>query len=258
MYKIIANWKMNGSQSLCDEFILWAQRWQDEISRRAIGHLLELVICPPFVYLERLASGLQSYANVKLGAQNCSEFPEGAYTGEVSCRMLKETGCRYILLGHSERRSFFKENADNIKNKFIFAKKNGIIPIVCVGEDKITDTGAAVLAIKSQLGGLFQYLQTTDSEFYLAYEPVWAIGGTVLPDLEYIEGAAMNVQALLPNCSQSAIFYGGSVNSANIEKILNCQGITGVLVGSASLEPENFHKIVLQLCDFASELMIKR
>ena len=248
---------MNGSRSLCEEFILWAQRWQNEISLRNIEHLLELVVCPPFVYLERLAAGLRSYKSIKLGAQNCSEFAEGSYTGEVSCNMLKEVGCKYILLGHSERRSFFKENADNIKNKFIFAKKNGIIPIVCVGEDKIMDSKAALLAIKSQLGALYTYLQTADSEFYLAYEPVWAIGGTVLPDLDYIEAAALAVHNLLPAHGEKSFFYGGSVNSTNIEKILNCRGIIGVLVGSASLEPENFNKVVLQVCDLAVKSMRK-
>ncbi|MDP2934750.1 MAG: triose-phosphate isomerase [bacterium] len=220
---IVANWKMNPPTS-------------SEAEKLFAGvKKLDAVICPPFCYLD--AKIWSSGAKFTLGAQNCHWEEKGAYTGEISPKMLKSMGVKYVIIGHSERRAHFKETDEMINKKLKAALKFGLIPILCIGEKKDKDAEIVVdKQLKEDLNGI---IEKDVKKIVIAYEPVWAIGTGNFCDSQKAKKALRWIQEKTSN----KVLYGGSVNS-KISTDYTKVGFDGLLVGGASLNAEEFIKIV--------------
>ncbi len=226
---IVANWKMNPVT------IKEAKGLFNSISEGVKNiENSEVVICPPFIYLP-LLKGLI------LGAQDCYWEEKGAYTGEVSVAMLKEMGCKYVIIGHSERRKYFNETDEIVNRKVRSTLEAGLIPIVCIGEterEREMDKTEGVLEkeIKQGLDGV------DISKIIIAYEPIWAIGTGNPCDVEEARRMKEIIQKMVSK--NIKILYGGSAKANNAEGYLKQAGFDGLLVGGASLKAEEFIKIV--------------
>lgn len=210
-----------------------------------------VVLCPPFTALTEVAAAVEG-SQILLGAQNVYWERDGAYTGEVSAWMLKDIGCTYVIIGHSERRQLFGETDDSVNKKIRAALRAGLKPIVCVGEtEQQREDGRTEEIITRQVGkGLADLDDEQMADIVVAYEPVWAIGTgkNATPD------QAQEVHALIrklvgekPGRSVAdslVILYGGSVKPANADELLSQPDINGALVGGASLDADSFEKIV--------------
>jgi len=185
-----------------------------------------VVLCPPFPFL-------QKGENYILGAQNCSSNNEGAYTGEVSPKMLKDSGCKYVIIGHSERREFFNESDKEINAKIKICLENKLKPILCVGE-KLGEDKKIVLKAQLKEG-----LKGIKEKVIIAYEPIWAIGTGKTCKNEDILNSFNFIKKIVKD---SFVLYGGSVNSKNAKEIINITD--GVLVGGASINKEEFLNII--------------
>jgi triosephosphate isomerase len=220
---IVANWKMN-PVTLAEAKKLFS-----------VVKKLDAVICPPFCYLG--AKIRPAGAKFSLGAQNCHWEEKGAYTGEISPKTLKSMGVEYVIIGHSERRTYLQETDEMINKKLKAALKFGLVPILCIGEKEGEDAKAIV---EKQLNeDLKEIIENDAKKIIIAYEPVWAIGTGNFCDPQ----KAKNVLNLIKRRINNPVLYGGSVNSeisADYIKI----GFDGLLVGGASLDAEEFGKIV--------------
>ncbi|MBI3419198.1 MAG: triose-phosphate isomerase [Proteobacteria bacterium] len=238
MKLIAGNWKMNGTRA--DALKLAQGLVVAEIGKRNV----EVAICPPFPLLEGVAAAIKG-SGIHLGAQDCSSFEAGAYTGDVSAPMLKDLGCAYVILGHSERRAQHGENDALVKAKMTAAHKAGLKVILCVGEkDARMPEGPRRVFIKSQL---LQSLapSTSVENTVIAYEPVWAIGSGLTPSPEQISSIHAAIHGFLPAALDAMrVIYGGSVKADNALDIVNLAGVDGALPGGASLEAESFVRIV--------------
>ena len=235
--KIIAsNWKLNGSFNFIN-------RYFDELKLQEIDNLNNLnIFCPPSIYIEYLT---KKYQNLNLGAQECSNYKEGAYTGEISANMLQDTSCKFCLVGHSERRQIFNQTNKDIKIKINNLISCGINPIVCIGEtldQKNNDLTKKVLL--DQITNSIPKIASSKTVI-LAYEPIWAIGTGLTPSLKEIEDTHSFVKNEKKYFENYKILYGGSVNSSNASDIMNLDNVDGVLVGGASLNPLEFKKILI-------------
>jgi triosephosphate isomerase (TIM) len=211
----------------------------------------DIVIAPPFTAISTAAEAAKN-TNIAVSGQNVSWSKEGAFTGEVSAPMLAEAGCRYIIIGHSERRQLFRESDDNVAKKTLMALEGGLIPIVCLGETgEERDGGLTEEVLRRQFSGGPGALTPEEfSRILLAYEPVWAIGTgrTATPEI------AADAHRLLRRCagerfsvpiaSALRILYGGSVKPDNIKGLMAQEELDGALVGGASLDPKSFASIV--------------
>lgn len=231
---IVANWKMN-----CN--IFEAKKLASEIVdglKRINYKNLEIVLCPPFTALSTLYS-LVKLPNLILGAQNCHFLPCGAYTGEISPKMLKDF-CQYIILGHSERRRYFAEDDSLINRKIKGALEYNLKPIICVGEWKKGEKSEGILnQVKKAISGL---KEKEIKNLVFAYEPVWAIGTGDEAEPSY---ANKIIKEIKKSVSEDIpVLYGGSVDSSNISGFVKQPLIDGALVGGASLKAKEFLKIV--------------
>ncbi len=234
---IVANWKLNPITSKeAEELFNSVKHGVKDIEN------IETVICPPFIYLP-LLKGLT------LGAQDCYWEEKGAYTGEVSVAMLKEMRCKYIIIGHSERRKYFNETDEIVNRKVKTTLEAGLIPIVCIGEtegEREMDKTESVLEkeIKEGLNGV------DFSKVVIAYEPIWAIGTGNPCDVEEAKEMNLLIRRIISKLYDSAaskkirILYGGSVKANNAEEYLKQAEFNGLIVGGASLDPKEFVKIV--------------
>lgn len=222
---------------------------------------IDVAICPPSVYLFPMAKAIAE-TTIALGAQNCWSEPSGAFTGEISAAMVMETGCHYVILGHSERRNTIgpKDANGNIageSNEMIAAKvravfDNGMIPIVCIGETLAQrDANETEQVLSSQLAGSLASVRPEEAAtLVIAYEPVWAIGTGRTATTEQAQSAHAHIRGQLVERygAQSAnairIQYGGSVKPDNAFDLMRCQDVDGALVGGASLKPNDFVKII--------------
>lgn len=211
----------------------------------------DVVVCPPFTALDAVSKEV-SGTKVGLGAQNMYVETEGAFTGEVSPMMLKDIGCRYVIIGHSERRAYFHETDASVNQKLLVAHKFNLIPIVCLGETlKEREEARTEEVIARQFKGAFQQIANKEmSKTIIAYEPVWAIGTGKTATPKQAEEVHRFIRRLL---SQSfakevsdhvRILYGGSVKPDNIAELIKERNIDGALVGGASLKAEFFIQIV--------------
>lgn len=217
--------------------------WQDNFNA-------DVVICPPDVYLQQTAE-LLSARSIFLGAQNVSEYWQGAYTGEVSAQMLADLDCRFVIIGHNERRRLVHETDDQIAQKFIAAQRANVTPILCVGESlQHREQGLQLRVIKAQLDAVFS--QTGKECFVnavLAYEPVWAVGTGVTASPEQASEVHRFIREQLgADADKIRILYGGSVKAHNAGELFAKPDIDGALLGGASLNPEEF----VSICKTAS------
>jgi triosephosphate isomerase len=212
---------------------------------------VDIIICPPSPSLV-VAKTLTKGSSIRIGAQNMSQHDDGAYTGEVSAKMLASIGCEFVILGHSERRQYFKETNELVNAKVKKAIKTGLTPIICVGETlEERESGITDMVISTQVKGVLHELDTADIEkSIVAYEPVWAIGTgkNATPD------QANEVHALIrkivskltswPVAEKLIIQYGGSMNAQNASLLLAQPDIDGGLIGGASLKADAFMAII--------------
>jgi triosephosphate isomerase (TIM) len=242
---VVGNWKMHGTQDAARELALAVR----DGLKRPRG--VEVVVCPPFTALPAVSEILKGAA-VALGAQNCHWEAQGAFTGEVSPAMLAELGCRWVLLGHSERRHVFRETDEEINRKVVAALRHGMRPVLCVGEtDEERRQGLTFTVVEGQLRAGWSGLSAEDlARCVLAYEPVWAIGtganATPAQAAEvhgYLRGLVSEV-ASKELAQSTRILYGGSVKPDNAAELLALPDVDGALVGGASLEAESFAAIV--------------
>jgi triosephosphate isomerase len=211
----------------------------------------DAAICPPYIDLA-VALAATAGSNVGIGAQNLAAGKEGAMTGEISGHMLKTIGCKYVLVGHSERRQFFGENEAGVLSKTLAALEYGLTPIVCVGELLAQrESGSTESVLDAQFeGGIASLTPEQFSKIVIAYEPVWAIGtGKVASPEQAAEAHAFirgRVAARFGTTQAQAIriLYGGSVKADNVKGLMEKGDIDGALVGGASLDPKSFAAIV--------------
>jgi triosephosphate isomerase (TIM) len=247
MKKLIAgNWKMNGSLAANEALMAALASGLDA------QPACEIAVCVPAPYLSQV-SALKStdsrLAPVELGAQDVSTHAAGAYTGEVSASMLGDLGCRYVIVGHSERRQYHAESDALVADKAKAALAAGITPIVCVGETLAErEAGHTEEVVKRQLAAVIHANGHCISEIVVAYEPVWAIGTgkTASPEEAQAVHAVLRAQlkAATDQWARVKILYGGSMNAANAASLLSQADINGGLIGGASLKAEDFLKII--------------
>ena len=238
---IAANWKMNFTLSEAREFVLQLLHMSQEYTE--ILEKAEFLICAPYVFLSAL-SEYSKQGVVSFGGQNCSVHDKGAYTGEISAGMLKDVGCSHVIVGHSERREYHKEDNILVNEKAKAVHQNGLSAIICVGESrKEREANLQEEVIERQL---FESVpkNAISENTIIAYEPVWAIGTGKTPSPEDAGQMHSFIRAFLTkNYSQGEkmrILYGGSMNSGNAEKLLTTPNIDGGLIGTASLKFEEF------------------
>ncbi|EFE28648.1 triose-phosphate isomerase [Filifactor alocis ATCC 35896] len=240
---IAGNWKMNKTVSESVEFI-------EELKKEELDKEVECVVCAPFISLERLSIASKNTA-IKLGAQNVSQYDNGAYTGEISTSMLKDLNMEYVILGHSERRQYFLETNEVINQKVQKVLSSKMTPILCVGETleeresrKMNDVIAT--QIKEGLANLsFEQAKGV----VVAYEPIWAIGTGKTATSDQANEMAMFIRKQLRKLFQDvaediSILYGGSVKPNNIKEIMVQSDIDGALVGGAALKVDSFAELV--------------
>jgi triosephosphate isomerase (TIM) len=243
---VAGNWKMNKTVGEAQALVRDLRGMVSMIRDR-----VEMVVAPPFTALYPVKKALED-SNVGLAAQNCHWEASGAFTGEVSASMLKEIGCQYVIVGHSERRQFFGETDETVNRRAQAVVKAGMTPIVCVGETlQEREAGRTLEVVTRQVkGGLAGFSAAEVAAFVLAYEPVWAIGtGKVATS-----GQAQEVHAHIREqltalfgreaAEQARIQYGGSVKPDNAAELLGKPDVDGALVGGASLKAADFAAIV--------------
>lgn len=224
-----------------------ALRLVKSISAERLSDNIELIIAPPFVYLESVKKILKK--EIKLSAQNISWGERGAYTGEISALMLKNIGCDYVIIGHSERRYKIGETDEMINLKIKAAFKAGLNPILAIGEKEQNDDIVKIL--NSQIINALDGVDVRDvSKIIFAYEPVWAIGTGISDTSDHALSAALLIRKIIGTIYTKdfaldlPVVYGGSVISANAADFINQSGVNGALVGGASLEADEFLKII--------------
>jgi len=247
--KIVAgNWKMNKTR---DEGLALVSELTNMIRDEVRGSA-QVVLCPPFVHLTAVGKLIESYDNIRLGAQNCHQKASGAYTGEISATMLRSIGVEYVILGHSERRQYFGENNELLKEKVNIALENGLTPIFCCGESLAQrEQGIHVDFVRRQLTeSLFHLNNEQLRRIVIAYEPIWAIGtGKTATNAQAQEMHAALRAHLAARYGQELageirILYGGSVNAGNAAELFASPDVDGGLVGGASLKSREFTDIV--------------
>jgi len=246
--KIVAgNWKMNMDLA---EGLKFTESIEKHFKEKSPGKS-EVILCTPFIHLHG-ASAILKNSEVALGAQNCAAEASGAYTGEVSAWMVKSTGAEYVIIGHSERRSYYNEDDKLLNKKTLLAINSGLKVIFCCGEVlNEREEGKHFLVVKKQLEeGLFSLTEAQMDMIVIAYEPVWAIGTglTATPDQaqemhQYIRGLVRGKYG--NDCAEKlSILYGGSCKPSNAAEIFSKQDVDGGLIGGASLKKEDFAAIV--------------
>ena len=245
--KIVAgNWKMNldksSSENLVKEILESTQEKKD----------IQIVLSPPFVYLEQIVKDCVSRTDVLIAAQNCSAYDNGAFTGEVSTNMLKSIGVDYVIIGHSERRQFFSESNDVLMNKISLSLSNNLKVIFCCGEDiNQREKDLHFEIIKDQLKSTVFKLSANDfSKIVIAYEPIWAIGTGKTATSDQVQEIHGFIRSLIINnynkdiSNNTTILYGGSCKPSNAKAIFSEDDIDGGLIGGASLKSADFTSII--------------
>ena len=248
---VVANWKMNGNLKANDQWLCAALPQMNGTRLHC-----DVAVCAPSVYLPQLVIGFEHSATL-VGAQNCAQYAQGAYTGEVSAAMLADIGCDLVIVGHSERRTLFGETDETVAEKAKMAFDHGVMPIVCVGETlQEREAGQTIEVVSRQLravldkAGIMPLVAGA-----VAYEPVWAIGTGKSASAEDAQAVHQALRAVLAEVDEEAaqrtrILYGGSVKANNAPELFAQPDINGALVGGASLKAEDF----LAICHCADNL----
>ena len=242
----VANWKMNFNSSDTKSFL---ENWEKkDFNNKEV----KTIFCPSFTELNTTAELLQN-SDSELGAQNVYYLSNGAYTGEISCRMLKDLGCNWVIIGHSERRAIFGETDEMVCHKLDKLTSENMYPIVCIGETKDErENGKTEEVLSRQLLVAFENQKGKNIEHtVIAYEPVWAIGTGITATIDMISEAHQCIRNIFNtngfNGNEISILYGGSVTNENAAELSNITDVDGFLVGTASLDVEKFYAIYNQL-----------
>ncbi len=237
---VAGNWKMHGSLAANKRLLEGLQAGL----HAAAG--VQYAVCVPYPYLTQAEAAL-SGSCIAWGAQNLSEWPQGAYTGEVSGAMLRDFGCRYVLVGHSERRALYGETDKQVAAKFQAAQGSGLIPILCVGETlQERESGVTEIVVARQLAAVFESSGVgAVANAVIAYEPVWAIGTGRTATPEQAQAVHAFIRSIVARhdaklAAELVILYGGSVKAANARELFAMADIDGGLIGGASLVAEEF------------------
>lgn len=236
---VVGNWKMHGSRAATAQLLAGLKEagpWNADVA-----------VCVPFLYIAETALALTG-ASIAYGSQDCSSHEQGAYTGEVSSAMLADVGCRYAIVGHSERRAYHAESDQLVADKAKAALAHGVTPIVCVGETRAErEAGQTEAVVKRQLAAVIHTLGHCTGEMVVAYEPVWAIGTglTATPAEAQAVHAVLRAQlhAATDKSGAMRILYGGSVKADNAAELFSQADIDGGLIGGASLKVADFAAI---------------
>lgn len=242
---VLGNWKMNGEfrtvKSLCEAL----NRVTADVKH------VDLAVCVPFPYLSYVRENIDHH--IALGAQNVSAYDNGAYTGEVSTSMLNDLDCRYVLVGHSERRALCAENNMDVALKAKQAVKAGLTAVVCVGETLAErQAGKLESILGAQVEILFKFLSKKELEhIIIAYEPVWAIGTGLAASSTQVEAVHQFIRRTVTKSDEALakrlrIVYGGSLKPSNAREILSLKNVDGGLIGGASLKGKDFGEIINQ------------
>jgi triosephosphate isomerase len=241
---LAGNWKMHKTVAEAEAFVAAI------LPRVATADRVDVAVCPPFLALQPLVDSTRG-SRVEVYAQNMHEQGEGAFTGEVSSRMLADVGARGVLLGHSERREYFNETDKALQLKVPAALEAGLVPILCVGEtDEERERGDTERKLRHQVKEDLQRLESEQlGDVVIAYEPIWAIGTGKVATPDQAQDAVAFIRALVGDRSpeqaaRTRILYGGSVKPENAAELLALPDVDGALVGGASLDPESFATIV--------------
>jgi triosephosphate isomerase len=245
--KIVAgNWKMNNTSTQALALV------DGIIQHLDMDTITEVIICPSFALLGSVAEHIRSLPRLRLGAQNCSEHESGAYTGEVSAQMLQSVPCRYVIIGHSEPRTYFNEDSIQLTRKLEQALRYNISPIFCIGEKlEERNTKKHFEVVQEQLKSVLGNFEVKElKDLVLAYEPVWAIGTGVTASSSQAQEMHAFIRKTITELFSSEfadtlpILYGGSCNAQNAKELFSCKDVDGGLIGGASLKAEEFCKIV--------------
>ena len=247
---VAGNWKMNGDTAANTALV------DGIVAGQPAADNVDLLVCPPFPYLAAVASGV-SGTRVKLGAQNVSQYEKGAYTGEVSPGMLRDLGCEYVIVGHSERRAMYGETSALVAEKFVAALGAGLTPILCVGETlEDREAGNTEAVVDEQLDAALDATGADGiAKAVIAYEPVWAIGTGMTATPEQAQDVHRHIRSRIAAhdagvAASVQILYGGSCKGDNAEGLLGMPDIDGGLIGGASLKAGDF----LAIADAASRV----
>ena len=245
--KIVAgNWKMNNDLPQAMALV------DDIISHLDKSTNTNVIICPPSVLISQIHEHLGDFPKLRLGSQNCSEHSSGAYTGEISAQMIASVGCNYVIIGHSERRTYFNESDKQISEKLKRALESNLSPIFCIGE-KLEERNSEkhFEVVKQQLHNVLSGIPHQQLEnLILAYEPVWAIGTGVTATAAQAQEMHAFIRKTISELFNSefanklSILYGGSCNAQNAKELFTCADVDGGLIGGSSLKGEDFCKIV--------------
>ncbi|MFZ4062690.1 MAG: triose-phosphate isomerase [Polynucleobacter sp.] len=241
---IIGNWKMNGSLAVNADWVKTVCRGMEQ----GMPAGRQYAVCAPFPYLAQCSQLIQdcSLAFLSLGAQDVSAFESGAYTGEVAASMLKEMTCKYVLVGHSERRQLHQETDELIAEKALQVLDSGMTPVICVGESADErNSGREVEVVRGQIAKQVAVLQDRLADCLIAYEPIWAIGTGQVASAQVAQDMHRAIRLQLAEfdgdvASHVGILYGGSVKPDNAVELFAMPDIDGGLIGGASLNPQDF------------------
>lgn len=243
---IIANWKLNPTT------IKEAKNIFSSVCKKIKKTSIEIVFCPSFIHFSIFSGKLAK--NIKIGAQNCFFEEKGAFTGEISPAQLFDLKCKYVIVGHSERRKYFEETDETVNKKINFILDRKMVPIFCVGETQAQrDAGEVQNVLLRQITEGLKNISSSKIQktgLLIAYEPIWAIGTGRPCDVEESQKMMLLIKKILSGIyphnivSRIGILYGGSVISSNAQGYIKEAGFSGLLVGGASLKPDEFSKII--------------
>lgn len=246
---VAGNWKMNGDSASTVDLVNGIVNGSSDVTNA------EILVCPPYILIPRAADALNGRDDVTLGAQDLDINGSGAFTGQISASMLVDAGCKYVIVGHSERRAIYGESDQDVADKFKVAQEGGLIPILCVGETlEERESGNTESVVARQIQAVIDHVGIEKfDQAVIAYEPVWAIGTgkTATPEMaqevhKYIRDMLSALNSDISN--NLRLLYGGSMNAENAEALIGMSDIDGGLIGGASLQAESF----LAICKAAN------
>ena len=237
---VAGNWKMNGSLESIKSLLDGIKAGAGDVTSA------EMAVCCPAVYIDTVSSRLNG-TSIAFGGQDISTHESGAYTGEIAGSMWNDFNCKYVIIGHSERRTYHNESDELVAEKFEVARKAGLIPLFCIGETlEEREGGITEEVVARQINAVIDRLGVDMlGEGVIAYEPVWAIGTGVTATPEQAQETHAYIRSMIAEKSQAVadkiqILYGGSMNAGNAAELLSCADIDGGLIGGASLKPADF------------------
>ena len=239
---LFANWKMNKTLVESDDFFDFFLKKPLTIPKT------QIIFCPPFTGLFNISNTLKG-TEIEVGAQNVYFAENGAFTGEISTKMLRDCGCVWVILGHSERRHIFLEEEKLIRRKLENVLMNGLSPVLCIGESlEQRDSGSTFEVLYNQISSALKNLNDTNlNNLIIAYEPIWAIGTGKVASSLLINETHQYIKEILNKLNfdntKIPLIYGGSVKPDNSKELINLDNVDGFLVGGASLDPDTFYNI---------------